>query len=33
MHEALRMHIQGMIEDKILSPENATFAEYIAVAV
>ena len=32
MHEALEMHIQGMIEDKMPIPENVTFAEYIAVA-
>ncbi|MEW6716865.1 MAG: type II toxin-antitoxin system HicB family antitoxin [Chloroflexota bacterium] len=33
MHEAVQMHIQGMIEDKMPIPENITFAEYIAVAV
>ena len=32
MHEALEMHIQGMIEDKMPIPENVTLAEYIAVA-
>jgi len=32
MHEALEMHIQGMIEDKMLIPESVTLAEYIAVA-
>jgi len=32
MHEALEMHIQGMIEDKMPIPESVTFAEYIAVA-
>ena len=32
MHEAVQMHLQGMIEDKIAIPENATLAEYIAVA-
>ncbi|MGC1376443.1 MAG: type II toxin-antitoxin system HicB family antitoxin [Anaerolineales bacterium] len=32
MHAALEMHIQGMIEDKMLIPESVTLAEYIAVA-
>ena len=32
MHEALEMHVQGMIEDKMPIPESVTFAEYIAVA-
>ena len=33
MHEAVQMHIEGMIEDKKAIPENVTLAEYIAVAV
>ncbi len=33
MHEAVQMHIQGMIEDKLPIPENHTLAEYIAVMV
>ena len=33
MHEALQIHIQGMIEDKLTIPDNVTFAEYIAIAV
>jgi len=32
MHEALEMHIQGMIEDHLPIPKNVTQAEYIAVA-
>jgi predicted RNase H-like HicB family nuclease len=32
MHEAVQMHIQGMIEDRMAIPENVTMAEYIAVA-
>jgi predicted RNase H-like HicB family nuclease len=32
MHEAVKMHIEGMIEDKLTIPENITLAEYIAVA-
>jgi len=33
MHEAVEMHIQGMIEDKVPVPESVSLAEYIAVAV
>jgi predicted RNase H-like HicB family nuclease len=33
MYEAVLMHIEGMIEDKLAIPENVTLAEYIAVAV
>ena len=33
MHEAVQMHIEGMIEDKMAIPENVTLAEYIAVVV
>jgi len=32
MYEAVQMHLQGMIEDKMAIPENVTVAEYIAVA-
>ncbi len=32
MHEAIEMHVQGMIEDKIRVPQSHSFAEYIAVA-
>jgi predicted RNase H-like HicB family nuclease len=32
MHEAVQIHLQGMIEDKMAIPENVTLAEYIAVA-
>jgi predicted RNase H-like HicB family nuclease len=31
MHEAVEMHIQGMIEDKLPIPESTAYAEYIAV--
>jgi len=31
MHEAVEMHIQGMIEDKLPIPEANSSAEYIAV--
>jgi predicted RNase H-like HicB family nuclease len=33
MHEAVQMHIQGMLEDNELVPESVTIAEYIAVVV
>jgi len=33
MHEAVEMHVQGMIEDKMPIPESVTLAEYIAVTV
>jgi predicted RNase H-like HicB family nuclease len=32
MHEAIELHVQGMIEDKLPIPESHTFAEYIAVS-
>ena len=31
LHEAVEMHIQGLIEDKLPIPESTTYAEYIAV--
>ncbi len=31
MHEAVEMHVQGMIEDELPIPENTAYAEYIAV--
>ena len=31
MHEAVEMHIQGLIEDKLPIPESTTYAEYIAI--
>lgn len=32
MYEAIEMHIQGLLEDKLAIPESKSFAEYIAVA-
>jgi predicted RNase H-like HicB family nuclease len=32
MHEAIELHIQGMVEDKLPIPKSNTFAEFIAVA-
>ncbi len=31
MHEAVQMHIQGMLEDNLPIPENVALAEYIAI--
>ena len=31
MHEAVEMHIQGLIEDKLPIPKGTTSAEYIAI--
>jgi predicted RNase H-like HicB family nuclease len=32
MHEAVEMHIQGMLEDKLPIPKSMAVAEYIAVS-
>ena len=31
MHGAIKMHIEGMVEDKLPIPESQSFAEYVAV--
>jgi predicted RNase H-like HicB family nuclease len=31
MHEAIKMHIEGLLEDKLPIPESQSFAEYVAV--
>jgi predicted RNase H-like HicB family nuclease len=31
MHEAVEMHIQGLIEDKLPIPKGVSSAEYIAI--
>jgi len=31
MYEAIEMHLQGLLEDKIAIPESKSFAEYIAL--
>jgi predicted RNase H-like HicB family nuclease len=33
MHEAIRMHIEGLMEDDLPIPEPRSLAEYIAVGV
>jgi predicted RNase H-like HicB family nuclease len=32
MHEAVEMHIQGMLQDKLPIPKSMAVAEYIAVS-
>ena len=31
MHEAVEMHVQGLLEDKLSIPDSVSFAEYIEV--
>lgn len=31
MHEAIKMHVEGLIEDKQPVPESLSFAEYVVV--
>jgi len=31
MHEAVELHIQGLIEDKLPIPQSTAYAEYIAI--
>jgi predicted RNase H-like HicB family nuclease len=31
MHEAIEIHVKGLIEDKLPIPESNSFAEYVAV--
>ena len=31
MHEAIEMHIRGLVEDGLPIPESHSFAEYVAV--
>ncbi|MBU4491371.1 MAG: type II toxin-antitoxin system HicB family antitoxin [Euryarchaeota archaeon] len=32
IHEAIEMHIQGLLEDNLSIPESKSFAEYVAIA-
>ena len=32
MHEAIEMHVRGMLEDHLPVPESRSFAEYVAIA-
>ena len=31
MHEAIKLHIEGLLEDKLPIPESTSSAEYVAV--
>lgn len=31
MHEAIEMHVRGLLEDKLPIPESHSFAEYVIV--
>lgn len=31
MHEAIEMHVRGLLEDNLPVPKSTSFAEYIAV--
>jgi predicted RNase H-like HicB family nuclease len=31
MHEAIEMHVRGLLEDKLPVPQSHSFAEYIAI--
>lgn len=31
MHEAIELHVWGLIEDNLSIPESTSFAEYVAV--
>jgi predicted RNase H-like HicB family nuclease len=31
MHEAIAMHVRGLVEDRLPVPESRSFAEYIAI--
>lgn len=31
MHEAIELHVQGLLEDNLPIPESRSFAEYMAV--
>ena len=32
MHEAIQLHVEGLLEDHLPIPESSSFAEYMAVA-
>lgn len=31
MYEAIEMHVQGLLEDRVPIPESNSFAEYVAI--
>lgn len=32
MHEAIEMHVRGLLEDNLPVPQSHSFAEYVAIA-
>jgi len=32
IHEAIEMHVQGLLEDNLPIPKSESFAEYVAIA-
>jgi predicted RNase H-like HicB family nuclease len=32
IHEAIEMHVQGLLEDNLPIPESESFAEYVVIA-
>jgi predicted RNase H-like HicB family nuclease len=32
IYEAIEMHVQGLLDDKLPIPESESFAEYVAIA-
>jgi predicted RNase H-like HicB family nuclease len=32
MHEAIQLHVEGLLEDQVAIPRSRSFAEYMAVA-
>ena len=32
MHEAIQLHVEGLLEDQVDIPKSRSFAEYMAVA-
>lgn len=32
MHEAIEMHVRGLLEDDLPVPQSHSFAEYVAIA-
>ena len=33
IHEAILMHVRGLIEDNLLVPESRSLAEYVAIQI
>ena len=33
MHEAIEVHVRGLLEDKLPVPQSRSYAEYVAISV